>query len=281
MLLVAVLPATLAAHPRTFPLGIPDRSPAPNGTLHPLTDHWGRQVPPETRTRVVERAVAKAGGWTRWRELGSLWLRYGRRSFDALGEPLDRREETLRYHHQGLHRYWEQDGALWTAGTDGRQQLLISPDLAPGDPDRIRIQEDLERDLFWIAHPFLLYRPGIRTRHLGATMTRGTRCEVLLAEFAPGAAPYRKVEYHFDRALGDLVKATAHPSRTDRPVEVYHFSGRIAGTTGLRLPRRRELLRDGVVREVVTTLDLATRPFALPPAPTSAEARLSGLPPAP
>lgn len=271
-LLAYGLACPLGAHPRPFPLA------PPTAARHPLAPVQGRPAGAaaalaDPRLRAVEAAVLQAGGWSRWRRLDRLYLRLHRRRLDPLGRVVSHREESVVLGREELERYWEEDGILHHASLHGRRLTLHAPERAEGDPRAVAIRQELAREQFWQAHPFLLYRAGLETRYLGTTVRRGVRGAMLEARFAPGASPYAKVHYFFDNLRGDLLEATAWSAHPDAPVETWSFSGRAPGPTGLRLPLRRELRVDGVVQEVVTTLDLATRPRTLPPAPVSAEAR--------
>lgn len=252
-------------HPdRPFPLAIPPGAKRDPGVRHPLVDHHGRVVRPDRRTRIVEHAVARSGGWERWRVLDRLFLRLRRRVLNRFGRVEANTEEHLVYTRDGLTRYWEEDGALHMARLQDRTLTVVEPPLPRGSPEATALAASLEKEAFWLAHPFLLYREGIRTRFAGTRPTRGTLGRVLVATFSPGAAPYRRVDYLFDPVLGDLLEAIARPERDDQPREEYHFSGRIESRNGLRLPRRREKLVDGIVREVVVLHDVSSDPVRLP-----------------
>jgi hypothetical protein len=213
----------------------------------------------------------------RWREVDDLFLRTHRRGYDEFGHLTFHEEEHAILGPTRFYKYWKENHETFVATLHGGEFRLVQPDFTQGHPHVEKIRRSLERELFWHAHPFLFYRPGIRTRYLGSTRVRGHDVHGLLAEYAPGAAPYRKVEYFFLAFGGDLVKAVATPALEGEPVEVFHFQGHVRSTSGLRLPRRRELVIDGVVREVVTTREIATRAPVLPPSPLSPEARRNRL----
>lgn len=261
------------AHRPAFPLAIPPRARAARGTPSPVYRDWGGREKKDLRTRLIEHAVRRAGGWARWRQLESLVLRSRRRSLSPLGRVQDNQEETWIYRPESLARYWQEDNVLHSAVLEGRSLKLVEPALPRGAPEAVALQADLERAQFWMAHPFLLYRPGLRTRYLGTTTSRGAWGHLLLARFDPGAGPYREVEYLFDPRRGDLLRAIARPSRVDEPEEVHHFRGRVTGPEGLRIPRTHEVLIDGVVRQVTVVHDVATDAPVLHPAALSPEGR--------
>lgn len=267
------LPASGQAHRNTFPLPIPTKLRLPHD---PRPSPYRRATPssPEgLRTRVVEDAVRAAGGWMRWRSVDSLFLRLGRRELDPLGNVRDNREEHVVLGKESFTRYWEQERRAYTAQLQGAHFRLVEPELPRGDPRAVDIQQELQTELFWLAHPWILFRPGIRTRYLGTTFSRGIEVHALRVEFAPGASPYRKVEYLFDQQRGDLLRAQAWPSLEGLPEETYHFTGRIVSRSGLRMPRRREKLIEGVIREVTVVRNLEAKQIWLPASPFSEEGR--------
>jgi hypothetical protein len=266
-------PLLVAAHGNTFPLPIPakiklshDASSSPYRRARPRS-------PEGLRTRVVEDAVRRAGGWVRWRAVESLYLRVHRRRLDAQGEVFSNEEENLILGQNSFTRYWQHQRNAYAAAIVGPDFRLLEPTLPRGDPRLVDIRQAMEREMFWLAHPFLLYRPGIHTRYLGTTYSRGLRTHVLRVEYSVGASPYRKVEYQFDQHTGDLVRATAWPGEEGQPVEEIHFSGRVTSKSGLRLPRRREILIEGIVREVWVLRNLAAKNNWLPASPFSEEGR--------
>lgn len=276
-LALLALAGTVGAHTYPFPLPRPPHvrrgwDPALRPFTPPDANH-----PEVLRTRLVEWAVQAAGGWVRWREVDDLFLRTHRRGFDQYGNPTFHEEEHAILGPDRFYKYWKENHETFVATLEGQEFRLVQPDFTRGHPMVAQIRRSLERELFWLAHPFLFYRPGIRTRYMGSTRVRGHDVHGLLAEFDPGASPYRKVEYFFLAFGGDLVKAVATPALEGEAVETFHFTGHVRSPSGLRLPRRRELVIDGVVREVVTTREIASRAPVLPPSPLSPEARRNRL----
>lgn len=271
--LLLLVPVLVGAHPYPFPLPIPPEVRWNQDSRLRRFQPPSLREPEVMRTRVVEGAVSAAGGWSRWRQVQGLFLRSHRRRFDALGQVVFHDEVSDILGQERFYRYWKQAGVLHVATLDGDAFRVVQPDLHPGHPRLDEIRREMDKELFWRAHPWVLYRPGVTTRYVGTTYTRGVESHGLLVHFAPGASPYREVRYLFDPLRGDLLKATAVPALEGEPTEEIHFSGRVESTGGLRIPRRRELLIDGIVREVVTTLEVATRAPWLPPGGFSSEAR--------
>lgn len=270
--LAAALPLGAFAHLHRFPLPRPPK--AASILDERVSPHCvGKPCHEETfRTRLVEFAVAAAGGWTRWREVDSLFLRISRQKRSRLGETLSNEEENLIFGPERFLRYWHRDNHLYGARIQGRNFDLIRPALDAGSPIRDEVRQEMERELFWQCHPFLLYRPGIRTRYLGIRPTRGKSCHVLRAEYDPGASPYLKVDYYFDPYRGDLLRAETTPRLAGETPEVHVFSGHVRSRSGLRVPRTREVYEAGILVERVLTRHLATRREVLPPSPFSREA---------